>query len=114
MQDMQEMTYDRAVEAKVYDLTRRALYSDDPDEVSRIIRELEGIAQSTGNPLPVQEAVFLWESGKINIDRIIMFLEDCYKFSNSTELRDEVMKWTFQLLWIVSNPSFWIVTDPSF
>ena len=92
---------------RVYSLTRQAL--EDPQEVDRVMYQFEDIVQ-TGYGLPVQKAFLLWESGRISIERLIIFFEDSYKWASelpgevADDLRDEVVRWTFHLLWKVTQP----------
>ena len=91
---------------RVYSLTRQAL--EDPQEVDRVMYQFEDIVQ-TGYGLPVQKVFLLWESGRISIERLIIFFEDSYKWASelpgevADDLRDEVVRWTFHLLWKVTQ-----------
>jgi hypothetical protein len=104
------MWTDHALNEKIYDLTRQALHADSEDGLNRALWDLEDIVQSTGYPLPVQKVFLLWESGRISADRLIIFLEDCYKWASelsedkASDLRNEVVRWTFQMLWRVTRP----------
>ena len=97
---------------KVVELTREALHSDDPEKIRRITWDFENIVQCYGYSLPVQKMFLLWESKKISDDRMIIFLEDCYRWANeledvekAKELRDETTRWTIQMLWKVTRPN---------
>ena len=104
------MWMNETLNQRIYDLTRKALHTDDPDEISRIIWEFEDIVQVEGYGLPLQKAFLLWESKKISDDRLSIFLEDCYRWASELDeakasaLRDEVMRWTFRMLWRVTRP----------
>jgi len=97
---------------KVYDLTKQALHADSEDALNRAVWELEDIVATTGYPLSIQKIFLIWESKKISDDRMIIFLEDCYRWANeledvekAKELRDETTRWTIQMLWKVTRPN---------
>ena len=105
------MWMNEALNREIYDLTQLAIHADDPEQVKQVLWRFEDIVQLQGYGLPVQKAYLLWESGKISTDRLILFLEDCYKWSANIQdekiakdLRDETVRWTFHLLWKVTQP----------
>ena len=102
---------DELLNQEIYDLTRRAIRSDDDETVTRVLCRFEEIVQTSGYGLSIQKAFLLWESGRISADRLIIFLEDCYRWAGdlspdkASALRDEVMRWAFHFLWRVTRPT---------
>jgi len=96
---------------EIYDLTRQALHADDSEKIRQILWRFEEIVQD-GYALPIQKAYLLWESKKLSDDRLVIFLEDCYKWSYelkdeamAKDLRDKVVRWAFQMLWRLTRPN---------
>jgi len=98
------MWMNEQLNSQIYDLTKLALRTEDPQEVNKVMWKFEDIVQEEKYPLPVQKAFLLWESGRISTDRLILFYEDCYKWLASDDAaRDELMRWVFHLLWRVTQ-----------
>jgi hypothetical protein len=100
------MWTDEPLNQRVYSLTRLAL--EDPQQADRVLQEFEDIV-STGYGLPIQKAYLLWESKVISIEKLIIFLQDCYKHIIRLQdpiCLDELMRWLFHLVWTVTRPSY--------
>jgi hypothetical protein len=101
----EEIYYTEDVAAPVYELTRRALTCNDPNEVRRILLQFEKIIEEENCYLPIQKAFLLWESGVISTEQLIVFLESAYRLSSMLRGKNEAARWTFHLLWRVTRPA---------
>ena len=94
-----EVYYAEDVARPVYELTREALRSDDPEKIQRVILQFERIVEEEDCYLPIEKAFLLWESRVISLEQLIIFLEDAYKLSRLMRGKNEAVRWMASLLW---------------
>jgi len=94
-----EVYYAEDVARPVYELTREALRSDDPEKIQRVILQFERIVEEEDCYLPIQKAFLLWESSVISLEQLIIFLESAYKLASKLRGKNEAVRWMANLLW---------------